>query len=158
MQGGAVTYILHREQWVERPIDDVFAFFAEARNLEAITPPWIGFKILSMSTPTIEQGTLIRYRIRLHGIPMYGQTEISAWNPPHNFVDDQKKGPYKRWHHTHTFEAHGNRTKVIDDVEYALPFGVLGRMVHAVKVRPDVERIFEYRRAQIERLFGQAAG
>ena len=143
---------------MERPIDDVFAFFAEARNLEAITPPWIGFKILSMSTPTIEQGTLIRYRIRLHGIPMYWQTEISAWNPPHNFVDDQKKGPYKRWHHTHTFEAHGNRTKVIDDVEYALPFGVLGRMVHAVKVRPDVERIFEYRRAQIERLFGQAAG
>jgi hypothetical protein len=149
---------LHREQWVERPIDDVFAFFAEARNLEAITPPWIGFKILSMSTPTIEQGTLIRYRIRLPGIPMYWQTEISAWNPPHNFVDDQKKGPYKRWHHTHTFEAHGNRTKVIDDVEFALPFGVLGRMVHAVKVRPDVERIFEYRRAQIERLFGQAAG
>ncbi len=96
-------HILHREQWVERPIDDVFAFFAEARDLSAITPPWIGFKILSMSTPTIEQGTLIRYRIRLHGIPMYWQTEISAWNPPHNFVDDQKKGPYKRWRQVHAY-------------------------------------------------------
>jgi len=153
-----VTYRLHREHWVERTIDEVFAFFADAHNLEAITPPWLGFQILSMSTPSIEQGTLIRYRLRMHGISMYWQTEICSWDPPHSFVDDQRRGPYKRWHHTHTFEAHGNRTRMIDEVEYSLPFGVLGRLVHALKVRGDVQRIFDYRKAQIDKLFGKAAG
>jgi ligand-binding SRPBCC domain-containing protein len=151
-----VTYILRREQWIARPIEEVFAFFADAHNLEEITPPWLGFKILSMSTNSIEEGTTIGYRLRLHGIPIHWRTEICEWNPPHCFVDEQKKGPYKQWHHAHRFEAHGSRTKMIDEVQYSLPFGALGRIVHAVKVRRDVNRIFDYRRLQIDALFGQS--
>src|SRR5271166_1904074 len=150
-----MAYTLRREQWVGRPIDEVFAFFADAHNLEEITPPWLGFKILSMSSDSIEEGTTILYRLRLHGIPVRWQTEICAWNPPHFFVDEQTKGPYKQWRHTHRFEGHGNRTKMIDEVQYSLPFGALGRIVHAVKVRRDISRIFDYRRLQIDALFGQ---
>jgi len=98
-----VTYTLCREQWIARPIDEVFAFFADAQNLEKITPPWLGFKIISMSTASIEEGTVIRYRLQLHGIPFYWQTEICEWNSPHCFVDEQAEGPYKLWHHTHRF-------------------------------------------------------
>jgi ligand-binding SRPBCC domain-containing protein len=150
-----VTYILRSEQWIARPIDEVFAFFADARNLEKITPHWLGFKIISMSTASIEEGTMIRYRLRLHGIPFHWRTVIREWNSPYCFVDEQAKGPYKQWLHTHRLEAHGNRTKMIDEVQYSLPFGVLGRIVHAVKVRRDVSRIFDYRRLRIDALFGQ---
>ena len=150
-----VTYILRREQWIARPIDEAFAFFASAHNLEEITPPWVGFKILSMSTESIEEGTTIRYRLRLHGIPVHWRTDIREWNPPHCFVDEQTKGPYKLWRHTHRFEARGNRTKMMDEVQYALPFGVLGQIVHALKVRRDVSRIFDYRRQRIDALFGR---
>ena len=150
-----MTYILRREQWIARPIDEVFAFFADAQNLEKLSPSWLGFKILSMSTDSIEQGTTIHYRLRLHGIPVHWQTDICEWNAPHCFVDEQTKGPYRQWHHTHKFEAHGSRTKVIDEVQYSLPFGVLGQIVHVLKVRRDVNRIFDYRRLQIDALFGQ---
>jgi ligand-binding SRPBCC domain-containing protein len=147
-------YTLRREQWIECPIDEVFAFFADAHNLEEITPPWVGFKILSMSTESVEEGTVILYRLRLHGIPVHWRTNIREWNPPYSFVDEQTRGPYKKWHHTHTFEAHGSRTKMTDEVQYLLPLGILGRIVHAVKVRRDVSRIFDYRRQRIDALFG----
>jgi ligand-binding SRPBCC domain-containing protein len=150
----AKTYVLHREQWIACPIDEVFAFFSDAHNLEQITPPWLGFKILSVSTDSIEEGTTIRYCLRLHHLPIDWLTEICEWNPPYCFIDNQVKGPYKRWHHTHRFEAHGNRTKMMDEVQYSLPFGILGRIVHTLKVRRDVCRIFDYRRAQIDVLFG----
>jgi ligand-binding SRPBCC domain-containing protein len=150
-----VAYTLHREQWISRRIDEAFAFFADARNLEEITPSWLGFKIVSMNTDSIEEGTTILYRLRLHGMPLHWRTDICEWNPPHCFVDEQTKGPYKRWRHTHRFEAHGSRTKMIDEVQYSLPFGVLGRIVHAVKVRKDLSRIFDYRRRQMDALFGQ---
>ena len=151
----AVTYTLRCEQWIARPIDDVFAFFADAHNLEKITPPWLGFKILFISSNSISDGTVIRYRLRLHGIPIHWRTEIREWNPPHCFVDEQAKGPYKRWRHTHIFEAHGSRTKMLDEVQYSLPFGVLGRIVHTLKVRRDIKRIFNYRRLQIDALLGR---
>ena len=89
----AAMYTLRREQWIERPIDEVFAFFAGAQNLEEITPPWVGFKILSMSTDSIEEGTIIRYRLRLHGILVHWRTDICEWNPPYSFVDEQTTGP-----------------------------------------------------------------
>jgi ligand-binding SRPBCC domain-containing protein len=146
---------LRREQWIGRSVDEVFAFFADAHNLETITPPWLGFKILSMSTTSISEGTVICYRLRLHGIRIYWRTEICEWNPPHCFVDEQSKGPYTQWRHTHRFEAHGNRTKMIDEVQYSLPFGVLGRVVHTLNVQGDVSRIFDYRSLQIDALFGQ---
>ena len=150
-----MTYTLRREQWVDRPIDEVFAFFADAHNLEEITPPWLGFKILSMSTNSISEGTMILYRLRLHGIPIHWRTRIREWNPPHCFVDEQTQGPYRQWRHTHRFEAHGNRTKMTDEVQYALPFGVIGRIAHALKVRGDVSLIFDHRRMQIDARFGR---
>ncbi len=152
-----MTYTLHREQWLSRPISEVFTFFADAQNLEKITPPWLGFKIISMSTHSISKGTVIRYRLRLHGIPFHWRTKICEWNPPLCFVDEQTTGPYKQWRHTHSFETHGDRTKMIDQVQYSLPFGLLGRIVHALKVRRDVSRIFDYRRLQIDALFAQPA-
>ncbi len=148
-----MTYRLCREQWIACPIDEVFVFFADAHNLEKITPPWLGFNILSMSTASIEEETTICYRLRLHGIPFHWRTEIREWNPPHYFVDEQTKGPYKQWRHTHRFEAHGDSTKMIDEVEYSLPFGVLGQIAHTLKVRGDVNRIFDYRRLRIDALF-----
>ena len=146
-------HTLRREQWIGRPIDEVFAFFADARNLEHITPPWLGFRILAMDSISVSEGTQIRYRLRLHGLPIYWRTEIRQWDSPRRFIDVQRAGPYKLWHHTHRFEAHEGRTKMTDIVRYALPFGVLGRMVHALKVRGDVRQIFDYRRERIHELF-----
>lgn len=151
-------YTLQQEQWIPRPLDEVFAFFADARNLEAITPPWLGFKILSSSSETISEGTQIRYRLRLHGFPIHWMTVIQAWDPPHRFVDVQASGPYRLWHHTHIFEDHGSRTRMIDVVRYTLPFGIIGRIAHALKVRNDVRKIFDYRGKQIDELFGQKRG
>ncbi len=148
-------HTLRREQWIPRPIEEVFAFFADTHNLEAITPPWLGFRILSVSPGAITQGTEIRYRLRLHGLPLNWLTEIRRWNPPHCFVDVQRSGPYKLWHHTHRFAAHGGRTRMTDVVRYILPFGPLGQVVHVLKVRGDVRRIFDYRRRSIEERFGQ---
>lgn len=148
-------YTLRREQWIQRPIDKVFPFFADARNLEVITPPWLGFRILSMDSNSISEGTEICYRLRLHGIPIRWRTEIRHWDPPYSFVDVQRSGPYKLWHHTHRFEGHGGRTRMIDIVRYTLPFGILGRIAHTLKVRDDVRWIFDYRRQRIHELFAE---
>jgi len=145
-------YTFRQEQWIERPIAEVFAFFAEAKNLARMTPPWIDFKILSMNSECIAEGTLIRYRLRLHSIPVYWKTEIRKWNSPYLFVDVQLAGPFKLWHHTHRFEDHGSRTKMVDVVRYSLPFGILGRLVHRLKVHGDVQRIFDYRRQRTNEL------
>jgi ligand-binding SRPBCC domain-containing protein len=146
-------HTLRREQWIAQPIETVFPFFADAYNLESITPPWLGFRILTVDSKNVSEGTEIRYRLHLHGLPIYWRTEIRQWNPPYRFVDVQRSGPYRLWHHTHRFEAQGNRTKMIDVVRYALPFGILGRFVHALKVRSDVRGIFDYRRQRIDQLF-----
>jgi len=148
-------HTLRREQWIPRPIGEVFAFFADARNLEEITPPWLGFRILSMDSRSASESTEIRYRLRLHGMPIRWRTEIRHWDAPYRFVDVQRSGPYKLWHHTHRFEGHGGSTRMIDVVRYTLPFGILGRIVHALKVRGDVRRIFDYRRQRIQELFAQ---
>jgi len=149
------VHTLRREQWIPRPIDEVFAFFADARNLEEITPPWLGFRIVAMDSGSISNGTEIRYRLRLHGLPIRWRTEIRRWAPPYRFIDVQRSGPYKLWHHTHRFEEHEGRTRMIDVVRYTLPFGVIGRIVHELKVRDDVRRIFDYRRQRIQELFAE---
>ena len=146
-------HTLRRLQWIERPSDEVFAFFADAHNLEEITPPWLGFRIQSISSPAVTQGTEIVYRLSLHGMPIRWVTEIRQCKSPYRFVDVQRSGPYRLWHHTHRFEAHQGRTKMIDVVRYRLPFGLLRRIVHALKVRYDVQRIFDYRTRRIEELF-----
>jgi ligand-binding SRPBCC domain-containing protein len=153
---GTRFHTLRREQWIQRPICEVFTFFADARNLEEITPPWLHFRILAVDSGAIREGTEIRYRLRLHGVPIYWRTEIRKWEPPHRFSDVQRSGPYRLWHHTHVFEAHGERTRMLDIVRYRLPFGFLGRIVHAVKVRADVTRIFDYRYRRIAELFADS--
>jgi hypothetical protein len=150
-----LSYTLHREQWVPRPLDEVFAFFSDAKNLEILTPAWLKFKILTPGPIAIAPGTHIQYRLSWHGIPLRWTTEITRWNPPTDFEDIQLSGPYKLWRHTHRFRAHNGGTQMSDTVEYALPFGFLGRIAHALQVRRNVEKIFDYRYERIQQMFGE---
>jgi ligand-binding SRPBCC domain-containing protein len=143
---------LHREQLVPRPIHEVFEFFSRAENLQAITPEWLNFEIL-VNPPPVRKGTLIDYKLRLHGLPLRWQSEVVEWDPPHTFVDVQVRGPYKLWHHTHRFVAEGNSTRIVDEVRYQLPFGMLGALAHRLMVRRDVEKIFSFRQQKIASLF-----
>ena len=147
-------YTLRREQWVPRPLGEVFEFFADARNLAELTPPWLGFRILTPGEIHLAAGTLIRYRIGLHGIPVRWTTEIRRWEPPYLFTDVQLSGPYQLWHHTHRFEDHQGGTRMKDTVRYRLPFGWLGRVVNATMVRHDLEKIFNYRFERVQQLMG----
>jgi ligand-binding SRPBCC domain-containing protein len=146
-------HTLRRSQWVSRPLDEVFAFFSDARNLEELTPPWLRFRVLTPGVIQVHQGTEIRYRLSLHGIPVYWTTEILRWEPTSLFVDVQRKGPYRLWHHTHRFAAVDGGTLMTDTVRYRLPFGILGRLINTLKVRHDVEKIFDYRQKRVGELF-----
>jgi ligand-binding SRPBCC domain-containing protein len=139
--------------WIPLPLESVFAFFAEAQNLEKITPPWLHFQILSQSSEKIHAGTTIDYRLRLHGIPLRWRTEISSWNPPHEFTDTQLKGPYRLWRHTHRFSKFAGGTLMEDRVLYQLPLGYLGRLTAGWSVKKDVTEIFRYRNRKIYELF-----
>lgn len=151
--------LLRREQILDAPIERAFEFFARAENLEAITPPWLRFRITSPTPIEMGAGTLIRYRLRLHGIPVRWLTRIEEWDPPRGFVDQQLSGPYALWHHTHSFEAlDGERTRMADIVRYGHRFGPLGGLAEPV-VRRDLRRIFDYRREAIaERVGGNDRG
>jgi hypothetical protein len=149
---------LEREEVVPGPVKDVFAFFSEARNLERITPPWLGFRVLTPDPIEMRPGTLIEYRLRLHGVPVRWLTRIEEWERERGFVDVQVRGPYRLWHHRHEFAAApGGGTRVRDVVTYALPFGPLGRIAHAAFVRRDLERIFDFRRDAVARLYSSVA-
>jgi ligand-binding SRPBCC domain-containing protein len=145
------TYTLTREQWLPVTRERLFPFFAEAANLNAITPPWVGFHILTPEPIVMGLGTLIDYRIKVHGLPLRWRTRITAWEPPFRFEDTQLKGPYRKWIHTHSFEEKDGGTLCRDEIVYAVPGGAL---VHRLFVRRDVERIFDYRRVALERRFG----
>jgi ligand-binding SRPBCC domain-containing protein len=147
------TYHLNREQWVPKPQDEVFDFFSNPRNLQALTPGWINFRILEAPTE-LKQGSLIRYVLRWGIIPMRWKTEITEWNPPHQFVDDQISGPYALWRHEHQFSALGEGTMVRDHVEYALPLWPASIPVHRLIVRRDLERIFNFRTQRLTELLG----
>jgi len=138
---------------VNLPIREVFAFFERPENLARITPPQLGFEILTPSPVEMRAGTQIDYKIRVAGIPLRWTTLITHYNPPHEFVDEQLKGPYSFWRHTHTFREIDAGTLLIDDIEYSLPLGVLGQLVHALKVRQDLEKIFSYRSRVIANQF-----
>jgi ligand-binding SRPBCC domain-containing protein len=149
------SYRLHREQWFLRPIEDVFDFFSRPENLEEITPPFLRFQIVSAERE-LHPGSRIEYRLRVRGLPMRWVSEISEWDPPRKFADTQLRGPYAMWRHQHIFVPENGGTRIIDDVEYALPFGMIGRLVHALVVRRDVERIFDFRQRRLEELLGKS--
>lgn len=143
------VFVFDSELWLPRSRAEVFEFFADAGNLESITPPWVRFKILTPQPVAMRPGTLIDYQIRIHGIPIRWRTEITEWNPPHRFVDVQLRGPYTLWHHTHTFAERDGGTVFTDQVRYR-PRG--GALTNRLFVRRDVGRIFEYRSRRLREL------
>lgn len=147
------TYTVEFAQQVPRGLPEVFAFFARAENLQAITPPWLHFRIVSVAPEPLQQGTLINYKLRVHGLPLRWISEIVEWEPPHRFVDLQRRGPYKLWRHEHRFEAHDGGTRITDIVNFALPLGLLGDLAYMLKVRSDVQSIFAFREQKIRSLF-----
>jgi ligand-binding SRPBCC domain-containing protein len=145
-------YRLDHEQWVPHPLQEVFQFFAAAENLEQLTPPFLRFQIMQ-APKKLEAGSEIKYKLRVHGLPIRWLTIIDEWDPPNVFVDVQAKGPYKLWHHTHRFRSENGGTWIEDHVRYSLPFGVLGGIVHSLMVRRDVKAIFRYREQKIREIF-----
>jgi ligand-binding SRPBCC domain-containing protein len=150
------VHLLERIQLVPRPRPEVFAFFSDARNLERLTPPFLHFEILTPAPIEMRPGALIDYRLSLFGLAFRWRTLIEAFEPGVRFVDLQQRGPYRRWHHTHTFADAPGGTLIGDRVEYALPFGPLGELAWVLTVRQQLETIFEHRRRVIEQLLGAA--
>jgi hypothetical protein len=148
------VHVLEREQLLDRPVSEVFAFFAEARNLERITPPFLQFEVLSPDPIPMRVGTLIEYCLRLHRVPVRWVTRIEVWETNTMFVDRQVLGPYSLWHHTHEFQAVGSGTLVLDRVRYAVPFGPLGQLARLLFVQRDLDDVFAYRRTAVLREFG----
>ena len=137
------------EQWLPRPPPQGFNFFSDAFNLEAITPGFLRFEVLTPRPIQMRAGTLIDYKLRIRGFPIRWRTLISAWEPPYRFVDKQLRGPYRQWIHEHTFEEIDGGTLMRDKVSYAVLGGAL---VEGWLVRPDIEKIFAHRTRQIEAL------
>jgi len=145
-------FVLEASQALPRPPADVFPFFADARNLERITPPWLRFRIRTPMPIEMHVGALIEYSLRLRGVPIGWRTEITAWNPPVRFVDEQQRGPYRWWVHEHRFEPIEGGTLATDRVEYGVPGG---RLANRLLVGRDLARIFEYRQAVLREEFGR---
>jgi ligand-binding SRPBCC domain-containing protein len=143
---------LQTETWLPLPRREVFEFFADARNLQALTPPWLGFQVLNAGPIEMRTGTVIDYQIRLHGIPIRWQSAIAVWEPPVRFVDEQRRGPYRRWAHEHRFIETDGGTTVRDDVDFEVPLGWLARPF----VARDLRRIFAFRHEALATALGQA--
>ena len=142
------------EQWLPRAPGEIWPFFCDERNLEAITPDFLRFRVIGKSTAAIGEGTMIDYRLRLGGVPMGWQSRIEEWEPPRQFVDTQVKGPYARWHHRHEFFPLAGGTLMRDTVHYRLPVGLVGSVVAGCPVESTVDRIFAYRSERIAERFG----
>lgn len=147
-------FTLDQRQVVRRPLKEVFTFFANPRNLQLLTPPFLNFRILTPDPIEMREGTLIDYRISVRGLPLRWRTRIEEFEPMRSFVDIQLRGPYRTWRHHHVFTAIAEGTEVHDHVEYTLPFGPVGRLAHALIVQRDLRAIFAYRCEAITRVFG----
>jgi len=140
------------ELWLARPRGEVFAFFADARNLDLITPPWVHFQTVTPGVSEMRVGMVMEHRLRLHGFPLRWRSKITAWEPPARFVDEQVRGPYRLWIHEHRFEERDGGTLVHDHVRYAVHFDFL---IHQLFIRPDLERIFAYREKKLREIFAE---
>jgi ligand-binding SRPBCC domain-containing protein len=149
--------MLRSELWLPRPLEEVFAFFADAQNLEQITPRLLQFSIVTPTPIPMCEGVLIDYRLKIRGFPMRWRTRLAEWDPPHRFADEQLKGPYVRWYHRHRFVERNGGTDVLDEVEILPPGGPLAPLVFRLFVRSDVERIFRYRAQALCAHFGGLA-
>ena len=136
--------------WLPLPPSEIFPFFSNAANLDAITPPWLDFRIVTPPPIAMCEGALIDYRLRVHFLPLRWRTRINIWEPPYRFVDEQVRGPYYQWIHEHTFEPSAGGTLARDFVRYAAPLDFL---THRWLVRPDVEKIFAYREQALLKRF-----
>jgi ligand-binding SRPBCC domain-containing protein len=144
-------YLLMSEVFLPRPREEVFHFFSDAFQLESLTPPWLKFQVLTPPPIELKPGAVIDYRLRVHGLPLRWRSEITAWEPPLRFVDEQRRGPYRHWIHEHVFEERDGGTLARDIVRYGVPGGGL---VHALFVGRDVRKIFEYRAKKLREVFG----
>ena len=145
---------LVREQFLAHPVEEIFPFFADAHNLERITPPLLSFRVVTEYPIEMRAGTLIEYKLRLHGLPVDWLTRIEEWDPNTSFVDSQLAGPYRLWHHTHTFEERDGGTLMRDVVRYALPAWPFGELALPL-VRRDLARIFDFRRDGVSALLAR---
>jgi len=150
------THLLKRRQFLPLSPEELFPFFADAANLEAITPPTLRFNIVTPRPVEMHQDAVIDYKLKVRGFPVNWQTVILEWDPPHKFVDVQRKGPYRLWHHTHLFEPADGGTVMHDMVRYAIPYGPLGRLAQRLFVRNDLDKIFDYRARTVAHRFGCA--
>ena len=150
-------YQLHHTQLIKKSLPEVFSFFENPANLEKITPPDLGFQILTPTPIQMGKGCLIDYTVRVLGLPIRWTSFIADYDPPHKFVDVQLKGPYSFWHHTHVFKEHPEGTLIEDAVRYCLPFGVLGQLMHGLLVRRQLQSIFDYREKVIAGFFEKGA-
>lgn len=154
------TFLLETTTIVPRSIEETFSFFADAFNLQEITPPWLRFEILTPPPISMAAGALIDYRIRIRGIPVRWRTCITEWSPPYRFVDEQIQGPYRLWRHEHVFteDAQTGGTCMLDRVTYAIPGWVLAPMINRFYVKNDLDRIFRYRQDTLLSLFPPRTG
>ena len=148
----SVDYNFKTQTIIPKNRDRVFSFFSKAENLEILTPKWLNFKIITPLPIEMKEGTLIDYKLKFFGIPFHWQTQITIWDPPNRFVDEQIKGPYSKWIHEHVFAAEGDQTLMRDHVVYAIP--VFSSLLNQLFIRKNVERIFKYRQEQITGVFG----
>lgn len=146
--------LLEASVWLPRSPEEVFPFFADAANLNQLTPPWLNFRIVTPLPIVMREGAIIDYRITLKVVPMRWRTRIAAWEPSRRFVDEQIKGPYALWHHEHLFEPERGGTRCVDRVRYA-HWG--GAVAESLLVRPDLDKIFAFRREVMLQLFGAPA-
>ena len=147
-----IEHELRSEQWIDRPLDEVFSFFSDASNLERITPRELRFRILSPQPIDMRKGALIDYQLHLAGIPFRWRTEITDWDAPHSFEDTQLKGPYAQWIHRHSFEEKDGGTRIADHVRYGLPLSPVGDLAYPV-IKWQLKRIFAHRHQVIAEVF-----
>jgi ligand-binding SRPBCC domain-containing protein len=146
-------YILKRKQFIKKSRAEVFEFFSKPENLAVLTPPDLGFHIFTPSPILMRNGTLIDYTIKILGTNIRWTTLVTEYSAPDRFVDAQLRGPYSFWHHTHEFDESGGGTLMTDTVRYALPFGILGTLMHELFIRRKLVQIFDYRQKRVEEVF-----